>query len=38
MVRSHDDLDRAMEALLTGANNDGGIDNISVTLAWIEPQ
>jgi protein phosphatase len=38
VVRSHDDLDRAVEALVAGANQEGGIDNISVVLARIEPQ
>jgi serine/threonine protein phosphatase PrpC len=30
------DLDRAVERLITAANEEGGIDNISVVLARIE--
>jgi PPM family protein phosphatase len=32
------DLDRAVEMLIGGANENGGVDNISVVLARIEPQ
>jgi PPM family protein phosphatase len=38
VVRSQPDLDHAVEALVQGANEEGGIDNISVVLARIEPQ
>jgi protein phosphatase len=37
VVRSQADLDAAVEALIRGANEEGGIDNISVVLARIEP-
>ena len=37
IVRGTDDLDRAVERLISGANEEGGIDNISVVLARIEP-
>jgi serine/threonine protein phosphatase PrpC len=30
------DLDRAVDRLITAANEEGGIDNISVVLARIE--
>jgi serine/threonine protein phosphatase PrpC len=30
------DLDRAVERLITAANEEGGIDNISVVLARVE--
>ncbi len=32
------DLDKAVETLIAGANEQGGVDNISVVLARIEPQ
>lgn len=38
MVRSEPDLDRAVELLIDGANQNGGIDNITVVLARVEPQ
>jgi protein phosphatase len=31
------DLDRAVERMIDGANDEGGIDNISVVLARVEP-
>jgi protein phosphatase len=31
------DLDRAVERLIQGANEEGGVDNISVVLARVEP-
>jgi serine/threonine protein phosphatase PrpC len=31
------DLDRCVERLITAANEEGGIDNISVVLARFEP-
>jgi protein phosphatase len=31
------DLDRAVERLITAANDEGGVDNISVVLARLEP-
>lgn len=37
IVASEGDLDRAVDLLVTGANDEGGIDNISVVLARIEP-
>jgi serine/threonine protein phosphatase PrpC len=30
------DLDRAVERLITAANEEGGVDNISVVLARVE--
>jgi protein phosphatase len=38
VIRSRGDLDQAVESLIMGANEEGGIDNISVVLARIEPQ
>jgi PPM family protein phosphatase len=38
VVRQTEDLDTAVERLIEGANEEGGIDNISVVLARIEPQ
>jgi protein phosphatase len=32
------DLDKGVETLIAGANENGGVDNISVVLARIEPQ
>lgn len=37
MIKANVDLDAAVEALIKGANEEGGIDNISVVLARIEP-
>lgn len=37
IIRSERDLDRASERLIEAANAEGGIDNISVVLARIEP-
>ena len=37
IVKDEPDLDTAVERLVTGANEAGGIDNISVVLARIEP-
>jgi protein phosphatase len=37
IIRTADDLDRAVERLISGANEEGGIDNISVVLARVEP-
>ena len=37
VIRSRTDLDAAVESLVTGANEEGGIDNITVVLARIEP-
>jgi PPM family protein phosphatase len=37
MVRSEPDLDTAVDKLIDAANEEGGIDNISVVLARIEP-
>jgi protein phosphatase len=37
IVRGRPDLDAAVEGLIQGANEEGGIDNISVVLARIEP-
>lgn len=36
IVRQHDDLDKACEALVAQANANGGVDNITVALARIE--
>ena len=36
IVMTERDLDRAVERLITAANEEGGIDNISVVLARIE--
>ena len=38
VIRTRSDLDAAVEALIQGANEEGGIDNITVVLARIEPQ
>jgi serine/threonine protein phosphatase PrpC len=38
IVRTCGDLDVAVDTLVRGANEEGGIDNISVVLARIEPQ
>ncbi|MBK7537635.1 MAG: Stp1/IreP family PP2C-type Ser/Thr phosphatase [Myxococcales bacterium] len=37
IVASERDLERAVERLITAANDEGGVDNISVVLARIEP-
>ena len=37
VIRTRTDLDAAVEAMIQGANEEGGIDNISVVLARIEP-
>jgi PPM family protein phosphatase len=37
MMQSETDLDRAVDLLIAGANEEGGNDNISVVLARIEP-
>lgn len=37
MLRSEPDLDTSVEKLIDAANEEGGIDNISVVLARIEP-
>jgi len=37
IVDSERDLDRAVERLIVAANEEGGIDNISVVLARCEP-
>src|SRR5436309_12449964 len=36
IVMTEKDLDRAVERLITAANEEGGIDNISVVLARVE--
>ena len=38
IVKSTPDLDSAVEKLIASANEEGGIDNITVVLARIEPQ
>ena len=38
IIRMSSDLDAAVDALVRGANEEGGSDNISVVLARIEPQ
>ncbi len=38
LIRNEPDLDEAVEKLIAGANQEGGIDNITVVLARIEPQ
>lgn len=38
LLRNTADLDKAVELLVSGANENGGVDNISVVLARIEPQ
>ncbi len=37
IASSERDLDRAVERMIDGANEEGGIDNISVVLARVEP-
>lgn len=37
MLRTETDLDTAVEKLIDAANEEGGVDNISVVLARIEP-
>jgi protein phosphatase len=37
ILMSNPDLDRTVEILIAGANERGGVDNISVVLARIEP-
>jgi protein phosphatase len=37
MLRAAGDLDDAVEGLITAANEEGGVDNISVVLARLEP-
>jgi protein phosphatase len=38
VVKSERDLDRCCEKLIEMANNNGGVDNITVALARLEPQ
>ena len=38
IVRSSTDLDKACDKLIDAANEEGGVDNISVVLARLEPQ
>ena len=38
MVQMQRDLDTAVEKLIEAANEEGGVDNISVVLARLEPQ
>jgi protein phosphatase len=38
IVATERDLDRAVERLIEAANEEGGVDNISVILARVEPQ
>ena len=38
IVSTERDLDRAVERLIDAANDEGGVDNISVVLARVEPQ
>jgi protein phosphatase len=38
VVQSVGDLDAAVDTLITAANEEGGVDNITVVLARIEPQ
>jgi serine/threonine protein phosphatase PrpC len=38
IVGTERDLDRAVERLIDAANDEGGVDNISVILARVEPQ
>ena len=38
IMTSTPDLDKTVEMLIAGANENGGVDNISVVLARIEPQ
>jgi PPM family protein phosphatase len=37
IVASERDLERAVDRLITAANEEGGVDNISVILARVEP-
>jgi protein phosphatase len=37
VLQSERDLDRAVERLIDMANDNGGVDNISVVLARVEP-
>jgi PPM family protein phosphatase len=37
VIRTRTDLDAAVDSLVQGANEEGGIDNITVVLARIEP-
>ncbi len=38
VMKSHPDLDQAVDQLIDAANDEGGKDNITVVLARIEPQ
>jgi serine/threonine protein phosphatase PrpC len=38
IVGTERDLDRAVDRLIDAANEEGGVDNISVILARVEPQ
>jgi protein phosphatase len=38
IIAGESDLNRAVDRLIDGANEEGGIDNITVVLARIEPQ
>lgn len=38
MLRSATDLDNAVDELIAAANEEGGVDNISIVLARLEPQ
>ena len=38
MIQMHRDLDTTVEKLIRAANEEGGVDNISVVLARLEPQ
>ncbi|HTM22719.1 MAG TPA: Stp1/IreP family PP2C-type Ser/Thr phosphatase [Kofleriaceae bacterium] len=38
IIRSGTDLDKACDKLIDAANEEGGVDNISVVLARLEPQ
>jgi len=38
MIQMHRDLDTVVEKLISAANEEGGVDNISVVLARLEPQ
>jgi len=38
ILRSSPDLDKAVDRLIDAANEEGGVDNISVVLARLEPQ
>jgi len=37
IAQSERDLDRAVERMIDAANEEGGVDNISVVLARVEP-